>query len=39
MMTGITHRAFLKSVPAALMELGIEHALVSGLQKGRTKPR
>lgn len=28
MMVGFTHRPFLKSVPAALVHLGIEHALV-----------
>jgi anthranilate phosphoribosyltransferase len=28
MMVGITHQPFLKSVPAALMNLGVEHALV-----------
>jgi len=34
MMVGITHRAFLKSVPAALMDLGFEHALVYGAIEG-----
>ena len=34
MMVGITHRAFLKSFPAALMDLGVEHALVYGAIEG-----
>lgn len=34
LMVGITHRPFLKSIPAALMELGIEHALVYGAIEG-----
>lgn len=33
-MVGITHRPFLKSVPAALMDLGVEHALVYGAIEG-----
>jgi len=34
MMIGITHRPFLKSIPAALMHLGVEHALVYGAIEG-----
>ncbi|MCA1719345.1 MAG: hypothetical protein LC781_21830 [Actinobacteria bacterium] len=34
MMVGITHRSFLESVPAALMDLGVEHALVYGAIEG-----
>lgn len=34
MMVGITHRAFLKSVPAALIDLGVQHALVYGAIEG-----
>lgn len=34
MMVGITHRSFLKSVPAALIALGVDHALVYGAIEG-----
>ncbi len=33
-MVGITHRPFLESVPAALVDLGVEHALVYGAIEG-----
>ena len=31
---GVTHRPFLKSIPSALVELGVEHALVYGAIEG-----
>ncbi|MDQ4062679.1 MAG: hypothetical protein M3122_02025 [Actinomycetota bacterium] len=34
MMIGVTHHPFLESVPVALMDLGIEHALVYGSIEG-----
>lgn len=34
MMIGVTHRPFLESIPVALMDLGIEHALVYGAIEG-----
>ena len=34
MMIGVTHRPFLESVPVALIDLGIEHALVYGAIEG-----